>query len=582
MRSIALACSLAVALPAAAQLSSFALQEAASPAGSWHTLGGTTYRSFVSSSPLPHNLASPAWLCTFDASGARIRWISQASPVVTRELVIAPGIVSPAGGPANQLRLFALHRSTGTIAWATTLPISASALSLESQSVPAIDPLSSSIIYPHGSTLSCLSLFDGSIRWQTPLGRLVVNASPVIASDVPGARRAYITTFDAAAGTGGELLCINLDSFDAATNPHAPGGIVWRAPIGGSSGNSPAFLSRSVGGIGLVYVASAGSYAQTPPVPGSIFAFEAAASLVPTPTWQVLNTTPEGFYGGVSIDIGRIAWGHIGAGAPPAPRPTLAASTYAFSGGLQSANTLLIDCGSGLVRKCSSSNRTSSTPIWLPSGRLLLSTGLSSTSVADTAPAIELFGWPSQWSDSCSLLGQLWNSASATWLDTNGDVLMTPGEYLAVGHYIHHPAVSSFAGRTLACVGTAPNGDRVSPPTQLRVIDLDASPTSPSFIVTTAGAQVGGSPALAGLNLYSSGAGGLAAFGIAPTSLDVDASGTTTLADLHAWEAALGNRDVDGSGAVSQADRDALLLALRSRERFALTNMGITRVGGLP
>jgi hypothetical protein len=116
----------------------------------------------------------------------------------------------------------------------------------------------------------------------------------------------------------------------------------------------------------------------------------------------------------------------------------------------------------------------------------------------------------------------------------------------------------------------------------LRVIDPAHVPSSAAFIVATASVQVGGSPALAGLNLYSSGADGLAAFGVSPTSLDVDASGVLLLDDVHSWEAGLGARDIDASGTVSQADRDTLLHALRSRERFSLLHMGVTRVGGVP
>jgi outer membrane protein assembly factor BamB len=574
-------CCCTLAASAFAQPSNAALFEASSNVGSWQGFANTTWRSSTNESPLP-SLASPSWLRTFDNAGTRIRWISQVSPVVTRSLVIAPGIVSPSGGPANQLRLFALHRSTGAIAWSTPLAITPSALSLESQSVPAIDARAQSVIYPHGSTLTCLSVLDGSVLWQRPLGRLVVNASPVIASDAPHARRVFITTFDAAAGNAGELVCINLSPFDAVRNTFAPGDIVWRVAIGGSSGNTPAFVPASLGGAGLVYVTSAGAYGQSPAVPGSILAFDAHAALAPTPTWQTLNTNTEGFYGGLSIDLGGRAWSSENAGQSQTCRPTIAAASYAFSGGLQSANVLLIDAGTGAARACSTSNRTSSTPVWLPTGNILLSTGLDSASVSDTAPALELFAQPSQWTLACSSQPLLWNSALSTWNDTNFNGVLNPGEYASFGHYTHQPAISTFAGFARVCVGTAPSGDRVSPPTMLRVIDPAHVPSSAAFIVATASVQVGGSPALAGLNLYSSGADGLAAFGVSPTSLDVDASGVLLLDDVHSWEAGLGARDIDASGTVSQADRDTLLHALRSRERFSLLHMGVTRVGGVP
>jgi outer membrane protein assembly factor BamB len=561
--------SLASAHRALAQPSPFTLREASSTLGSWHTLGGTPYRSFRSDAPLP-SLLQHSWLRTFDATGARIRWIGQVAPVVTSELVLAPGIVSPAGGPANQLRLFALARNTGTIVWSAPLAASAAVLTLESQAAPTIDLASASVLIAHAGTLSCLSLHDGSLRWQTALPRLVVNASPVLATDAPGAHRVFLTTFDAALGTAGELLCINISPFDATRNPFAPGAILWRAPIGGSSGNSPAFLPSALGGAGLVYVSSTGAYGASPAVPGTIFAFSALATTLPAPTWATTNTTAEGFYSGVSLALDRVH-----------PRPPLAASSYAFAGGLSSANTLVLDAGTGSVLACSSSNRTSATPIWLPDAGLLLSTGLASASVADTAPSLDRFIplplWPSLCTDA-----RAWNSALNTWTDTNNDNLLSQGEFFAVGHYIHHPALSLFAGSARVAAGSAPTGDRVGPPTQLHALDLAQLPSAPDFVVATANTQVGASPALAGLNLYSSGAAGLAAFGPPPAALDVDASGLATLADLHAWEAGQGSRDINADGLTNQADRDTLALALRTRERFALLHLALPTLGGAP
>lgn len=515
---------------------------------------------------------------TLDSSGARIRWISQVSPVVSSELVFAPGIVSVAGGPANQLRLFAMRRSTGAIAWSTALAASATVLSLESQSTPAIDLAHESVLVAHASTLSCLRLSDGSLRWQAALPRLVVNASPLIVHDSPGRHRAFITTFDAGLGTGGELVCINLSPFDATHNPFAPGAIVWRVGIGGSSGNSPASLPRARGGQGAVWVASAGTYAASPAEPGMVFAFDASASTAPAPLWTATNSTSEGFYGGIALCVDRAL-----------PRPLLACASYAFSGGLASANLLALDAGTGQGALCAASNRSSSVPVFLPGGLLLLSTGLASSSVSDTAPALELFAPPLSWGalgPSCSGSPRLWNSAISTWTDSNNDGLLSQGEFAPLGHYVHHPAVSVFAGESHALAGVAPSGDRVSPPTQLLALNLAQSPASPGFVAQVAGVQVGSSPALAGLNVYSSGADGLAAFGVPPAQLDVDASVSTLavvdLSDLHAWEAGTGSRDIDASGSTSTADRALLLLALRSRERAALLQGPQPHAGGAP
>src|SRR5690606_6027006 len=91
------------------------------------------------------------------------------------------------------------------------------------------------VITASGRFVTAFDLGTGSLRWQTELGRNVVNASPLVVED---SGRLFITDYDGF-GLSARLYCIDL-------GPPNPGAILWSVTIGGSSGNSPAYADGRV------------------------------------------------------------------------------------------------------------------------------------------------------------------------------------------------------------------------------------------------------------------------------------------------------------------------------------------------
>jgi outer membrane protein assembly factor BamB len=556
------ACCLLAALPCVARAQD-------QRAGQWLCVAGNSAHSGLSTHPAP-TLSTPSWSRATDADGNPLTFIAQSTPVVSDRLVMLTASVRPAGGGGvTQFRLFAFRRSDGTIAWSTQLPLPAAALG--AQSGPALDPRTSIVYQCAGRFVVALNLHDGQVLWQRQLPGNIVNASPIITDDLGVANRLFISDYytafpnpiapDAAA----RLYAINIDPRDAEKNPFDPGEIIWTGELGNATGATPAYLPRRDGGVGLVYAASMGGIfasGQGVTSPARVLAFSASFSggggISAPPVWATANPdTTVGFFAGVSIASPSPAETASGARTPH-----LRVSSYAFYNGIDAGNTLVLDALDGTILRATRSNRSASIPLSLPDGRSLLSAGIAGS--FGSAPSIVLFPPP-------SLPGLAWDSALATWNDTDSDGILDAGEYSAFGGWNHQPALSEFAGRTLVVTGTIGSGASSSAPVAslLSRLDLAHTPDAPGFVVDQT-PLAGGSVALAGANLYSAGSIGLVAFGPPPLRFDVDASTSITTSDLVAWSHGIGDRDINADASVTPDDRSALLTLLRHTERHQL------------
>lgn len=508
----------------------------------WSHAGGSSARNAMTSFPLP-DITQPTWTRATDQSGNVITFRYQSTPIVSKTLVFVLGAVRPAGFTQDVFKCFAIRRADGLVAWSVTLPTPTAALG--SQSSPAFSEKLGVLFVPAHNTITALRVSDGVQLWQTTLPRTIVNASPCITDDLP-ANRLFITDYDFdIAGAPGSLHCINIDPTSIA-NPFTPGQLMWSYPMQGLSGNSPAYLPRRSGGPRsdsgqpMVFFGTAGS----PDIePGTIVALPATATTLPTPVWQLTNTIPQGFFGGVNLSLG------------PAGRVELLASSYSF---FELANTLRIDAATGTVLSEVSTNRSAATPIALRTGisgnnifaPVLMSTGYDGFG---SVPSLELLG-----RDHVALL-LLWDTWSAA--------------SLRIGGWNHQPAATISRGKHLLATGTIAANANTNAAQNLRIVDLTQTPASSGFVVQLT-TLCGGSVAIAGLNLYSIGSAGLCAYGPVWTNADVDASANITQADLYQWEqnwlTNSGPRDVDGDGQSTLADRETLLNWVRSDERVVL------------
>lgn len=523
-----------------------------SPAGVWAFTGGASYHSSLTRRPFPE-ISAPRWTRFYDDAGNYIRWVWEASAVVTPDLVLALGYVSAPAQPPNRPKVFAFQRDDGSQAWQADLPsISLGQFFQGSQSSLCLDVLNRDVLAVIGKKVVCLELCHGEERWVRELPRNIVNATPVVTDDLGERDRLFITDYDAANGDA-SLYCINVDEY-CATNPFQPGDIVWTAPINGGSGNTPAYLPRRLGGQGRVYVASAGHYGLAP---GTVYAFPAEGDTTPDPLWSTDNVLPHGFFGGVTVVPTGLSGG-----------TELLVASYAFSGGIYSADMIRIDARTGAVLGAALVNRSSSMPVVIPGGQILTTGGLEGINPGDTdtVPSLCLYSTSLMDPPASPTTGSLvWNSAIDTWIDLDFDGVMDPGEYLNIGGYTHQPLVSLWKGRPSIAVGSFAPGFSPSAAPSLWVLDLQLNPVHPSFVKDTV-TGAGGSPSLAGPNLYSIGSEGLCAFGPEPVRFDVDCDKKVDAGDLAKWDRGQGNRDVNGDGSVTGADRDAVVTLLRANE----------------
>jgi outer membrane protein assembly factor BamB len=487
-----------------------------------HAVSGTAQRSgfvFAQVDPGPSTLDTPTWV--FPASDpsvtGNVRFVDQASPVVEGPLVYAVSVEPPA--------VWAITRESGVAAWSAGVD----APVLDSWSSPAIDPVNRTVIVASGSpgpdagVLAAFDLSAGGSVWSVALPRDVVNASPVVTTDLGPADRVFITDYEGffAGGSGAMLHCVNVDPFHSTLNPHQPGDVVWSAPLrSGATGASPAYHR------GRVFVATAGDFGggQT----GEVICFNAGAA--DAPSAELWRTTPpgdDGFSGGVSVR--GIA---------------VYAASYDFFGGPSSSRLVRLDAVTGQTVWQTPAARTSSTPIALPDGRIVLSGGIAGFG---SVPTVQVFR------DDGAAAVKIADVALDTWQD-DGDGVPEPGELDVVGGWAHQPLVTVGSGGTRLFVGEPTiTGGLFTGNQRLRAIDLDVPFGAPGFVISASSAA-GASPAVVGRTLYSVGLNGIAAFGL-PDRPDVNQDGRVGTDDLEAWSVSGPGADVNRDGTADDLDR---------------------------
>jgi hypothetical protein len=514
---------------------------------SWTHAGGGPSRRSVVDAP-PPSMTSPRWVCATDVDGHAVTFLGQSNPTVFAGegvhdgRVFATGLIDADLGEAtlNPYRLFAISRSTGAVAWQSSIEPP----TFESNPSPTIDERRRTVLVASGRVLRAFRIADGTLAWSFTAPRDFVNVSPLVTQDRGTRDRAFVCDYDGGLTSSGAavLYCINVAAFDVELNPHHPGEVVWQASVSTSSGNSVGYLPRDEGGDDLVYVASPGRYRMTP---GLIRAWriEQSAS-TPVAAWTRASPLVQGFFGGVSVSGPP-------EGAGPGAAGSVLAATYSFFGGIDSANVVKLDASTGALRWSAASNRTQSIPVPLGVDRVALAGGLDGYS---TRPTL-------------SLLQEGAGGATTAW---------TTPDTMTVGGWTNQPIAWSFGGSNLLLAGTPPAAP--SPafdnPYELSdsmlLVDADRDPLHAGFVVR-AWSGVGGGVAATASSVYGVGLIGLAAFGATPGDLDIDGSSTVDMADLYAWESSpASRRDLDGDGMVAAADRTVLTVALRSRERAFL------------
>ena len=497
----------------------------------WASLARNASRASLGSLTLDPISPTPRLSVGQTTSGQPIQFVGQAGVVVFAGHAFAIGAVNAPVNPEH--RLVAIHAETGQIAWLG--PIAAPVL--DSWATPAADAVNRTVLVASGQELRAFHADTGQIAWTCPLANQIVNSSPVLTSDRPRRNRAFISGYP----TGGPsyLFCVNVDPFVEGLNPYQPGEIVWQADIGFCVGGTPAYDA------GVVYAAVA--FGATSFV-GEIHAFDADQPASPAPRYVFVNPSGQNFYGGVSLR--RDASG-----------TSLFAATYAFAGGVLAAELIKLDALTGIQQWSAPCNRTSSIPVPLPDGRILLSAGIQGYG---TVPSVQLF------SDHPTHATLLWDTALDTWNDANNNNSIDPGEFLRVGGWTQIPAIAPGAGGVIAAVGAIPSSlEDFGPCDHLDLLDLSKNPSQSGFIVSSA-AGGGATPALSGKGVYTVGGAGLIAFGPAPPRFDVNQDARVGIGDLVAWEQSSGLRDVDRDGAITPTDLSLLRVELRYSEPLDL------------
>ena len=405
----------------------------------------------------------PAWI--FPASDPTVaedvRFVGQSSAVADGWRVFAISSQN-ASAPA---RLWAIDAGAGLECWRADLPN----LPLDSWSSPAIDRETAAVYVAAGAPGSArgeVIAFDvatGAERWRFELDKDVVNASPTITRDLGRADRLFITDYEGfyAGGAGGSLYAINIDPFDEFANPFEPGELVWRAPLNHAmSGATPAYAD------GRVVVSTSGNLQSRG---GRVVCFDASADGSANPMlWDTAAADDDAFFGGVTIRDGAVY-----------------AATYDFNGGRDSARLVKLALATGEVVWTTPCNRTTSIPVALPDGRVLLSGGIFGFG---SAPSIQVF------EDNGSEASLVYDSVDA-------------GE--TVGGWTNQPLVVTAEGVTTAYAGVLASGGLFPGYTELVAIDLSGS--TPTVVSRAPGA--GASPAMGTEAIYSIGPNGLFAYG---------------------------------------------------------------------
>ncbi|MDX2197512.1 MAG: PQQ-binding-like beta-propeller repeat protein [Phycisphaerae bacterium] len=453
---------------------SLALQSSIAAAGAptdWPMLAADPARSATQTRG-PWKFDQPLWntALAFDEE-----FIGRSAPVVADGLVI----VAARGydGPLQiDTRLVAFDALTGNRRWTALLAADV----FDSFSSPAIDTRNKTAIFGSDTTLFAVRLADGAIVWQTPLSGPIVNASPLVTSDLCNGttptNRVFITDF--ANSTTGKLYAVNVDPFDAAHNPYWPGQIVWTRTVGRLSGASPAYADGRV-------VVAAYEFAYS----ARLLAYDAYDG---SPRWTRNLGPDDGFFGGVTLREGNVF-----------------AATYDFNNGQNNARLFKIRLADGVTIWTTSCERTASIPIVASDGRIFISGGIENcTSDCQSALKVQAFR---DWGTSVSLL---WDTSTLAGLPS-------------LGGWAHQPAL---ARGFLYTGAPGPLGD-FKPYVEGYILDLARTPGTPGFIRDSL-FGIGGSPAIDATGvLYTVGDAGLFAFAPAPIG-DINCDGFITVADI--------------------------------------------------
>lgn len=402
----------------------------------------------------PRDLTALLWTCGADGGGEPIAFEGPSSPVVFNGRIYVNARFY-SGAVHSHNKLVCVDAATGHLEYETPIARAAS----NSWSSPAVDARHGTVLIGSGNTVHAIDAASGGVMWATPLSRNIVNASVVIADDLDFGR-ALITDFDGA-GTGGSLYCLNTSPHDAADNPYEPGEIVWIEPLGGTSGNSPAYVD------GVVYVASVtGTASPGYPDVGQVYAFDVSAPEALRRRWSI--GVGEGFFSGVTVAGGSVY-----------------AASYDAFGGQNNSTLVKIRASDGELIWTVAAERTNSIPV-VDGDRIYLAAGIPGFGSVPKVQAFADFG---------ASAVKLWD----TFADTGGALL--------VGGWTHQPVLS---GGVLYC-GKIPAGNVFfGAYTDLYMLDLSRQPGDSGFIIDHR-SGVGSSPAIVDGRIYSIGPTGLSA-----------------------------------------------------------------------
>ncbi|MEP0845612.1 MAG: PQQ-binding-like beta-propeller repeat protein [Phycisphaerae bacterium] len=392
----------------------------------------------------------------------------------------------------DENRLIAFAADDGERMW--TAPIAAD--TRDSWSSPAVDLRTGLVIACADEFVYGVDLDDGSVVWTRALNKEIVNASPLVTSDLTvngtPANRVFITDYTGTSANA-KLYAINIDPFHSSDNPHQPGAIAWSVSLPNASGNSPAYADQ------VVYVSSRG---------GLVKALDARSG---GQLWQRqidLSGYPplSGFFGGITLRNGA-----------------LYLAMYVFTGGENNAAIFKLDAATGDIVWSAPAERSSSTPVVLDDGRVFLSGGIDGD--FGSYSKIQAF------QDQGAFATQLWD----THVDSGGS--------LVVGGWTDQPVYFRerlYAGRP----GMAPHFSAFD---ELYALDLTRQPGEAGF-VTSKRSGAGGPAAAAHGRLYSVGADGLVAFNPSPECLaDLNGDGQVNVADLSRLLEVYGSHEGDGT-----------------------------------
>ncbi len=437
------------------------LLAATSRASDWATLAGHSARNSATAGA-PAALSFELWRATTDLAGESFVFEGPASPVVFDGRVYANARQFNESGAYVANRIVAMDLESGAIAFETMVAKGV----LDSWSSPSVDRVHRLVLMGSGASLFGVNADSGVVAFETPLDRSVVNASVVVADDLPFGR-AFITDYTGFGG-GATLYCVNTAAYDETQNPFDVGEIVWREAIGGASGATPSYRD------GVVYVACTAE----PTTPsgqraGHVSAYDVDAGEGQRLLWRATlasaGVSGQGFFGGVAIAGDAIF-----------------AASYNTSGAGDNSTLVKIDATSGQIDWTIPCERTNSIPI-VVGERVYLSAGLFGFGSVARVQAFDDLG----------------ASAEKAW-----DSYLDSGEMSFVGGWTHQPVYCE--GR-LYC-GVVPMGfPFFGPNTDLYVLDVTTTPADAAFVVDHVGG-CGSSPAVADGLLLTSGSSGLIAF----------------------------------------------------------------------